>query len=96
MLHPTPDDTSVVERKKNNGAVGDYSPFRGINMIDRRPAFYPHRRKLDGSFDSICLNCLATVANSADESELDEFDSLHVCDSPAGMAGRKVSAFRPN
>lgn len=32
--------------------------------------FFPHRRHKDGTIQSICLKCLATVAISRDESEL--------------------------
>jgi hypothetical protein len=48
-------------------------------MTSLRPVFYPHRRKLDGSFDSICLNCLATIATSSDETELENSEKEHVC-----------------
>jgi hypothetical protein len=48
-------------------------------MNSLRPQFYPHRRKLDGSLDSICLNCLATIATSSDETELEAREKEHVC-----------------
>jgi hypothetical protein len=35
------------------------------------PAFYPHRHNRDHSFDSICLKCLLTIANSRIEAELE-------------------------
>jgi hypothetical protein len=41
---------------------------------------FPHRHNIDGSHDSICTACLATVAQRRDESELLEFESRHVCD----------------
>jgi hypothetical protein len=31
-------------------------------MAEQASATHPHRPKMDGSSDSICLNCLATVA----------------------------------
>ena len=40
---------------------------------------YPHRRNRDGSFDSICLICLATVAAGRSEPELVELEKVHVC-----------------
>jgi len=43
------------------------------------PAF-PHRHNSDGSFDSICAKCFATVANSKLEGELEEPEKQHVCD----------------
>jgi hypothetical protein len=42
---------------------------------------YPHRRNRDGSFDSICPTCYATVARSKPEAELAEIDEAHICDS---------------
>ena len=48
-------------------------------MTNVRAEFYPHRRKLDGSFDSICLNCLATIFTSRSETELEEHEKEHVC-----------------
>ena len=32
-------------------------------MVDTLPPFFPHRRNRDGSFDSICLKYLVTIAN---------------------------------
>jgi hypothetical protein len=44
-----------------------------------RKPFFPHRRNRDGSYDSICLNCLATVGTGTQE-ELVKRDEEHVCD----------------
>jgi len=41
---------------------------------------FPHRHNRDGSFDSICLKCFATVANTATEIELTALDKTHACD----------------
>jgi hypothetical protein len=41
--------------------------------------FFPHRRNTDGSYDSICLNCFATIANAKSEVELTEYDNHHIC-----------------
>jgi hypothetical protein len=41
--------------------------------------FFPHRRNRDGTFNSICLTCLATVAANKSEDELKELDKHHVC-----------------
>ena len=48
-------------------------------MLSRLVAFYPHRRNRDGSFDSICLNCFATLATARTEAELLAHDRMHVC-----------------
>jgi hypothetical protein len=47
-------------------------------MADQAPATHPHRPKMDGSSDLICLNCLATVAakHDADQSDV---QLHHVC-----------------
>jgi hypothetical protein len=48
-------------------------------MADKLIASYPHRRKKDGSYDSICLTCFVTVAFGKSEAELTEFDKKHIC-----------------
>jgi hypothetical protein len=48
-------------------------------MFSQLADFYPHRRNSDGSFDSICLNCFATLANATTESDLLEYDQRHIC-----------------
>ena len=49
-------------------------------MTSQTAPFFPHRRNRDGSFNSICLECLATVASHMTEEELREQDKQHVCD----------------
>jgi hypothetical protein len=48
---------------------------------------FPHRKKRDGTFDSFCLTCFATIANAKTEDELVEHDQNHVCD-PSFLADR--------
>jgi hypothetical protein len=57
-------------------------------MVAQPSPFYPHRRNRDGSYDSICLKCLATVARTTTEAELAPYDNIHEC-SPAMVAGRR-------
>jgi hypothetical protein len=47
-------------------------------MAEQASEAHPHRLKMDGSSDSICLNCLATVAvkHEADHSDV---SLRHVC-----------------
>lgn len=45
--------------------------------------FFPHRRLKDGTLQSICLNCLATVGISKSDAELTGLDQAHVCSSAA-------------
>jgi hypothetical protein len=48
-------------------------------MTYRSIPFFPHRRNRDGTLNSICLVCLATVASQKAEDELKELDKRHVC-----------------
>jgi hypothetical protein len=50
-------------------------------MADKLTISYPHRPNKDGSFDSICLTCFATVVYAEPEAELVEDDPNRVCDS---------------
>jgi len=51
------------------------------------PRHNPHRKNRDGSWDSICLTCFATVANTPEEHDLAEADRIHVC-APAVLSQR--------
>jgi hypothetical protein len=53
--------------------------FTRYEMALSRASFYPHRRKSDSFIDSICLNCLLTIASSYDEQELVAAEKVHVC-----------------
>jgi hypothetical protein len=41
---------------------------------------YRHWRRFDGSFDSICPECVAIIAHADDEAELVEKEKTHICD----------------
>jgi hypothetical protein len=41
---------------------------------------YPHRRNRDGSVDSICPICIATIARSHREADLKRAEIAHVCE----------------
>jgi hypothetical protein len=41
---------------------------------------FPHRENPDGTWDSICIQCLRTVASSVRESDLAEGEDSHFCD----------------
>jgi hypothetical protein len=49
-------------------------------MLPTASQKFPHRHNLDGSFDSICTVCLATVAMVRREEQLYREESAHVCD----------------
>jgi hypothetical protein len=44
-----------------------------------RPTF-PHRHNRNGIVDSICSDCLVTIASAKDEDELARLEQAHVCD----------------
>jgi hypothetical protein len=48
-------------------------------MTDPTPRLYAHRRKEDGTHDSICLACLATIATQKNEDSLEREEEEHVC-----------------
>ena len=54
-----------------------------------KPKLYPHRRNKDGSYDSICLTCFATVGGRKPDGQLAESNKAHVCDS-AFLAERGI------
>jgi hypothetical protein len=41
---------------------------------------FAHRVNRNGTHDSICRGCYATVASTTEEEELAEHESAHVCD----------------
>jgi hypothetical protein len=47
-------------------------------MQTPRPAF-AHRHNQDGSYDSICVKCFATIATERVEEMLAESEQKHVC-----------------
>jgi hypothetical protein len=62
-------------------------------MTFQTASFFPHRRNRDGSFDSICLKCFATIASHMTQEELDELDKNHTCmNSLLSQRGNHVSS----
>ena len=41
---------------------------------------FPHRMNKDGTTDSICPRCFATVGRSTWEADLDRMEAAHVCE----------------
>src|ERR1700738_4501301 len=64
---------------KSPGDRLKFSPERGRMMVLTLPVVFPHRRNRDGSFDSICLKCLLTIANARSETDLAKPETYHVC-----------------
>lgn len=48
-------------------------------MQSKPYARFVHRENRDGSFDSICVECFATVATGSTESDLAQPESRHTC-----------------
>jgi hypothetical protein len=48
-------------------------------MLTQLKPSFPHRHNADGSHDSICKVCFATVATVLNELELAGFETAHVC-----------------
>jgi hypothetical protein len=46
---------------------------------------FPHRHNFDGSYDSICTKCYATVARAEKEESLSSSESTHVCHTMAPL-----------
>jgi hypothetical protein len=48
-------------------------------MDDTKMPFFPHRLNPDGTYDSICLKCFATIARCLTSEELNAYDVAHSC-----------------
>ncbi|WP_158790881.1 hypothetical protein [Granulicella sp. L60] len=70
----------------------DFLP--GENMTDKAAVLHPRRLKMDGSYDSICLNCLGTIETSKDDAESSRFDAIHICP-PMFVAKRSTATQYP-
>jgi hypothetical protein len=44
---------------------------------------FPHRQNSDGTYDSICIVCFATVGSGECEGELERIERNHVCNARA-------------
>ena len=49
-------------------------------MVSQPKYRFTHRHNKDGSHDSICISCYATVASVRNEADLTEHEQDHVCD----------------
>jgi hypothetical protein len=58
-------------------------------MVDSIAVVYPHRKKMDGSSNVLCLNCLATIAMEQDAAETVGHTPHHIC-SPWLSAEREI------
>jgi hypothetical protein len=61
-------------------------------MADQASVLHPHRLKMDGSSDSICLNCLGTIAAQRDDQP--NVDAIHIC--PPAFSSRRSSNLQPS
>ncbi len=60
-------------------------------MTEQASSVHPQRLKMDGSSDSICLNCLGTITAN-DRTGHPEADSRHIC--PPSFSASRRSAFQ--
>ena len=49
-------------------------------MVSQSTSRFPHRHNRDGSHDSICILCYATVASVQNEADLAQHEQDHICD----------------
>jgi hypothetical protein len=75
-----------VEQNCTDEPIGDRYPQKipakggGCQMpLPQKPNF-PIRRNTNGTYESICTACLATVATAQHEWELGRHESSHVCE----------------
>ena len=54
-------------------------------MVEDTGMPFPHRVNSDGTIDSICDQCFATIATSSLESDLASLEATHICE-PARVA----------
>jgi hypothetical protein len=58
---------------------------------------FPHRQNSDGSYDSICMVCFATVGSNKSEDALDWVERSHVCNQQALLRReRSLSEWQSN
>ncbi|WP_157478250.1 hypothetical protein [Granulicella tundricola] len=59
-------------------------------MAEEGSARFSHRKKADGTIDSICLACLGTISSQTTEAALVREEEDHVCQFsfPARRSGR--------
>jgi hypothetical protein len=48
-------------------------------MVDAPRAPFSHRKNVDGTHDSICRRCFATIATEHDQDVLLAQEAVHVC-----------------
>lgn len=51
-----------------------------MELNQNRGAQFPHRWNKDGTIDSICRCCFATIGSSTREATLQRIECAHVCD----------------
>jgi hypothetical protein len=51
---------------------------------------FPHRHNPDGSYDSICTKCFATIGANMTEEQLFEAENKHVCNPDVLYEGRVI------
>jgi hypothetical protein len=57
-------------------------------MVDSIAVVYPHRKKMDGSSNVLCLNCLATIEMEQNAPETIGDTQDHICSPWLLQSGR--------
>ena len=52
---------------------------------------FPRRRNEDGTYDSMCLDCLQIVASHRPEAQLERFEEAHRCKSRNAIFSTRAS-----
>ena len=60
-------------------ASGRYGSRGKGHLMATNATFFPHRLRLDGTYDSICTGCFRTIGTSEIEAELLEAEKSHIC-----------------
>lgn len=64
-------------------------------MLPTAKPDFPHRLNKDGTHDSICRVCLATVASVGNEDDLAHYEAMHVCNPMRLYQLRDLNSQRP-
>ena len=57
----------------------DGGAYASFTMGPRKVTWFPHRHNPNGSWDSICSRCMATVATMDVEADLRLRETAHIC-----------------
>jgi hypothetical protein len=62
-------------------------------MTESATSMFPHRKNADGTWDSICPDCLRTIAREENIADLDTLERTHDC-AQFERSGTRIGAFK--